>query len=90
MQQKLYVEIYQSIQEWEDSLRIEEQQLECSKSHKANIERSTRQFYERTGVWPWGVVKRDQHPTFWSRAILQGLAKLADLLPRGDDISTRL
>jgi len=90
IQEKLYVETCKSIKEWEDSLEINKQQLDCSKSHKDNVQRSTRHFYHRTGAWPWNVIVQDQHPTSWSRAILQGLAKLADLLPVVGDISTKL
>ncbi len=65
-------------------------QLDCSKTQKDFIERHTRQFNRRTGAWPCSVIIQEQHPTRWSRAVLEGLAKLAGLCEDAGDISTRL
>ena len=89
-QDKLYKETHTSLKQWEESLKIDKEKLDCSKNQKVNIERYTRQFYRRTGAWPWSVIIQEQHPTTWSRAILEGLAKLAGLCGDAGDISTRL
>ncbi|KAL6713025.1 hypothetical protein ACLMJK_009421 [Lecanora helva] len=90
IEQRLFADAWNSVKEWEDSLGIERQQLDVSKTHRANVERATKQFHRHTKTWPWDVLRRDQHPTLWSRAILQGLAILAGLCPMVEDITSEL
>ncbi len=90
IQEELYKDTYKSVKQREASLGIDKQQLACSKSHVANIERYVRQFRRNTSVQPWDVVVQDQRPKTWSRAILVDMAKLSDLRSNPGEISNML
>ncbi len=91
-QEKLYTEAHESLKRWEQSLRLDKKQLDCSQNHRYMIERYSRQFYRRTNAWPWdtSILVSQQQPTKWSRQLLEGLAKLAGLQRDVDKISDSL
>jgi len=90
--EKLYTETHKSLKRWEQSLRLDKKQLDCSQNHKDMIKRYSRQFYRRTNAWPWDIfmLVSQQQPKTWSRQLLEGLAKLADLQRDVDKISDSL
>lgn len=49
IREKLYLETCKSIKQWEEGLGINKQQLNCSKTHRDNVERSTSTFTAALG-----------------------------------------
>ena len=90
--EKLYTETHESLKQWEQSLRLDKKQLDYSQNHKDMIKRYSRHFYRRTNAWPWDIsmLVSQQQPKTWSRQLLEGLTKLADLQRDVEKISDSL
>ena len=86
--QRLYTYSHTTLKQWElsrISAGINQEYFELSGKHRQNIERATRQFRQITGSWPWEILPQAQQPKSWSRAILEGFAKLARLCQDNQD-----